>query len=164
MSLYYYTYAYILYSLSPQVNRLVVCYYIHIHYIILSPRVNRLVVCYYRDTHTLYSLSPRLIDWLFVTMHIHNVHIHCILYPPRLIDWLDEPSPGSFRQVQISFSSRIPQAIPVGDAMSMSPDLLLYCNYGRQNDKNTLKESESQSINGNKDVSNHTHKMQVSNW
>ncbi len=63
----------------------------------------------------------------------------------RLVDWLDEPSPGSFRQAQISFSSRIPQAIPLGDAMAMSSHLLLYCNYGHPDFKAALRESESKS-------------------
>ncbi|OXA37046.1 DmX-like protein 2 [Folsomia candida] len=43
------------------------------------------------------------------------------------IDWLDEHSPGSFRQAQVSFSSCIPGAIPLADATSMSsPNLYLF--------------------------------------
>ena len=58
------------------------------------------------------------------------------------MDWLDEYQPGAFRQAQISFSSRIPMALPIGDAITMSPNLMLYCNYGRFDLKSTLKESE----------------------
>ncbi|XP_049518236.1 dmX-like protein 2 isoform X5 [Dermacentor silvarum] len=43
-----------------------------------------------------------------------------------LVDWLDECSPGSFRQALVSFSSRIPTAIPLGDAATLSHHLALY--------------------------------------
>lgn len=43
-----------------------------------------------------------------------------------LVDWLDECSPGSFRQAMVSFSSRIPGAIPLGDAATLSHHLPLY--------------------------------------
>lgn len=43
-----------------------------------------------------------------------------------LVDWLDECSPGSFRQALVSFSSRIPAAIPLGDAATLSHHLALY--------------------------------------
>ncbi|CAG2169135.1 unnamed protein product [Oppiella nova] len=43
-----------------------------------------------------------------------------------LIEWLDESSPSSFRQPQINFSSRIPNAIPLGDAATMSHNIALY--------------------------------------
>ena len=61
----------------------------------------------------------------------------------RLVDWLDEYHSGSFRQPQVSFASRIPNAIPVADAMTMSPHLLLYCNYGKLDLKAALKETDS---------------------
>uniref|UniRef100_A0A336LP03 CSON007414 protein n=1 Tax=Culicoides sonorensis TaxID=179676 RepID=A0A336LP03_CULSO len=43
-----------------------------------------------------------------------------------VVDWLDEYHPGSFRQAQVSFSTRIPNAVPLGDAYSMSIDISLY--------------------------------------
>lgn len=43
-----------------------------------------------------------------------------------LVEYLDETSPGSFRQPRVSFSSRIPNAIPLGDAATMSHNLALY--------------------------------------
>lgn len=42
------------------------------------------------------------------------------------MEWLDEYSPSSFRQAQVSFSSRIPNALPLGDATSMDPIVCLY--------------------------------------
>lgn len=42
------------------------------------------------------------------------------------MEWLDEFHPGSFRQAQVSFSTRIPSAFPLGDSMSMSTTVSLY--------------------------------------
>uniref|UniRef100_A0A8C7DLW4 Dmx like 1 n=1 Tax=Oncorhynchus kisutch TaxID=8019 RepID=A0A8C7DLW4_ONCKI len=45
------------------------------------------------------------------------------------VDWLDEYQPGMFRQVQVSFVSRIPVAFPTGDANSLSRSVVMYaCN------------------------------------
>ena len=44
----------------------------------------------------------------------------------RLVDWLDEYTPGSFRQAQVSFSSRLPNAVPLGDASTLSTHLVLF--------------------------------------
>lgn len=46
----------------------------------------------------------------------------------RVVEWLDEFHPGSFRQAQVSFSTRIPSAFPIGDSMSMSTTVSLYNN------------------------------------
>ncbi|XP_050512358.1 dmX-like protein 1 isoform X2 [Diabrotica virgifera virgifera] len=43
-----------------------------------------------------------------------------------VVEWLDEFHPGSFRQAQVSFSTRIPSAFPLGDSMSMSTTVSLY--------------------------------------
>lgn len=43
-----------------------------------------------------------------------------------VIEYLDEYQPSSFRQAQVSFSTRIPSAFPLGDAMSMSTTVSLY--------------------------------------
>jgi hypothetical protein len=43
-----------------------------------------------------------------------------------LVDWLDEYVPGGFRQAQISFHAKLPNAIPVGDAVSMSSQIILF--------------------------------------
>ncbi|KAH9413091.1 DmX-like protein 1 [Dermatophagoides pteronyssinus] len=46
-----------------------------------------------------------------------------------LVEWLDEPCPSVFRQPQISFSSRIPNSLPLGDASTMSHNVSLYSPY-----------------------------------
>ncbi|GLV44690.1 Rabconnectin-3A [Carabus blaptoides fortunei] len=43
-----------------------------------------------------------------------------------VVEWLDEYHPGSFRQAQVSFSTRIPSAFPMGDSLSMSTTVSLY--------------------------------------
>lgn len=67
-----------------------------------------------------------------------------------MVDWLDEYHYGAFRQAQISFASRIPSSFPVGDALTMSPNLRLYCNFGKQDLKAALKEhiSENEAVGG----------------
>ncbi|XP_030614687.1 dmX-like protein 2 isoform X2 [Archocentrus centrarchus] len=42
------------------------------------------------------------------------------------VKYLDEFNQGIFRQVQVSFSSRIPVAFPTGDANSLSKNILMY--------------------------------------
>uniref|UniRef100_H1A4L6 Dmx like 1 n=1 Tax=Taeniopygia guttata TaxID=59729 RepID=H1A4L6_TAEGU len=42
------------------------------------------------------------------------------------VDWLDEYQPGMFRQVQVSFVSRIPVAFPAGDANSLCRSIVMY--------------------------------------
>ncbi|XP_074788618.1 dmX-like protein 1 isoform X4 [Athene noctua] len=42
------------------------------------------------------------------------------------VDWLDEYQPGMFRQVQVSFVSRIPVAFPTGDANSLCRSVVMY--------------------------------------
>ncbi|KAM8961070.1 dmX-like protein 1 isoform 2-T2 [Pelodytes ibericus] len=42
------------------------------------------------------------------------------------VDWLDEYHPGMFRQVQVSFSCRIPVAFPTGDANSLCRSIVMY--------------------------------------
>jgi DmX-like protein len=59
----------------------------------------------------------------------------------RLIDYLDEPQPGTFRQATISFSSLIPNAFPLYDALTMAPHVWLYCDYGRLDHKQLLQQA-----------------------
>ncbi|XP_066130244.1 LOW QUALITY PROTEIN: dmX-like protein 1 [Saccopteryx bilineata] len=42
------------------------------------------------------------------------------------VDWLDEYQPGMFRQVQVSFVSRIPVAFATGDANSLCKSIVMY--------------------------------------
>ncbi|XP_064475038.1 dmX-like protein 2 [Ornithodoros turicata] len=62
----------------------------------------------------------RMPDLLF---SIHPVDGSFLVW---LVEWLDECSPGTFRQAMVSFSSRIPGAIPLGDAATLSHHLPLY--------------------------------------
>ncbi|XP_062310924.1 dmX-like protein 1 isoform X2 [Osmerus eperlanus] len=68
------------------------------------------------------------------------------------VDWLDEFQPGMFRQVQVSFVSRIPVAFPTGDANSLSRSVVMYaCNknvdlaiqHGRRRPARSLPRSSS---------------------
>lgn len=47
----------------------------------------------------------------------------------RLVEYLDEPYPDSFRQAQVSFSSLLPNAFPTCDALTMEQNLWIYCDY-----------------------------------
>ena len=43
-----------------------------------------------------------------------------------LVDWLDEFMPTAYRQPQVSFHAKLPNTIPVGDAMSLSHSVFLF--------------------------------------
>lgn len=58
-----------------------------------------------------------------------------------IADYLDEYQPGSFRQAQISFSSRIPNALPIGDAVTMGSGVCIY-NSGNVNFREMFKSYE----------------------
>ncbi|XP_042889042.1 dmX-like protein 2 isoform X6 [Penaeus japonicus] len=57
-----------------------------------------------------------------VLFSIHPVDGSLLVW---IVDFLDDHS-GSFRQAQVSFSARIPNALPLGDSMTMSPNLAIY--------------------------------------
>lgn len=59
-------------------------------------------------------------------VHVKTCNKYNKLYFFRVVDWLDEYHPGSFRQAQVSFSTRIPSAFPLGDAITMSNNICLY--------------------------------------
>ncbi|XP_069696328.1 dmX-like protein 2 isoform X4 [Periplaneta americana] len=75
------------------------------------------IECLLRDWHH----NP---DLLF---SIHPIDGSFLIW---VVEWLDEYHPGSFRQAQVSFSTRIPNAFPLGDAMTMSTNVCLYNAYG----------------------------------
>lgn len=58
-----------------------------------------------------------------ISSYVSNFHL---FLSSRVVEWLDEFHPGSFRQAQVSFSTRIPTAFPIGDSMSMSTTVSLY--------------------------------------
>uniref|UniRef100_A0A673ZL48 Dmx-like 2 n=1 Tax=Salmo trutta TaxID=8032 RepID=A0A673ZL48_SALTR len=57
------------------------------------------------------------------------------------VKYLDEYIQGIFRQVQVSFSSRIPVAFPTGDANSLSKNILMYaCSFSNVDMSNAGEE------------------------
>ncbi|KAK8379722.1 hypothetical protein O3P69_019607 [Scylla paramamosain] len=73
-----------------------------------STRIEALLRAWHSTSDVLFSIHPvdgSLLVWI--------------------VDFLDD-YPGSFRQAQVSFSARIPSALPLGDAMTMCPRLALY--------------------------------------
>uniref|UniRef100_A0A674CJJ7 Dmx-like 2 n=1 Tax=Salmo trutta TaxID=8032 RepID=A0A674CJJ7_SALTR len=57
------------------------------------------------------------------------------------VKYLDEYIQGIFRQVQVSFSSRIPVAFPTGDANSLSKNILMYaCSFSNVDISNAGEE------------------------
>lgn len=102
--------------------------------------------CLLRDWHQ----SP---DLLFA---IHPVDGSFLIW---VIEWLDDYYPGSFRQAQVSFSTRIPNAFPLGDSMSMSTMVSLYntgthplvfreiANNVKSKDEDVLSEEDDISVN-----------------
>ncbi|XP_055535273.1 dmX-like protein 2 isoform X2 [Wyeomyia smithii] len=65
-------------------------------------------------------------DWHHNPDLLFSIHPIDGSYLIWVVEWLDEYHPGSFRQAQVSFSTRIPSAFPLGDAMSMSTTVALY--------------------------------------
>ncbi|XP_058830025.1 dmX-like protein 2 isoform X3 [Topomyia yanbarensis] len=65
-------------------------------------------------------------DWHHNPDLLYSIHPIDGSYLIWVVEWLDEYHPGSFRQAQVSFSTRIPSAFPLGDAMSMSTTVALY--------------------------------------
>lgn len=75
----------------------------------LDTKIEILLRDWHHNPDLLFSIHP--IDGSFLIWHI---------------EWLDEYHPGSFRQAQISFSTRIPNAFPLGDASTMSHNVSMY--------------------------------------
>ncbi|KYN09879.1 DmX-like protein 2 [Trachymyrmex cornetzi] len=96
----------------------------------LDTKIETLLRDWHHNPDLLFSIHP--IDGSFLIWHI---------------EWLDEYHPGSFRQAQISFSTRIPNAFPLGDASTMSQELLK--NIENTNDQNQTK-TESNALENNK--------------
>merc|ERR1719193_2090863 len=66
-------------------------------------------------------------------------------------DFLDEYQPGAFRQAQVSFSSRIPNAIPIGDASTMSSNVAIFNSKHLLNMNELLREDEQEGEEGEQD-------------
>ena len=68
-----------------------------------------------------------------------------------VVDFLDEYQPGEFRQAQVSFSSRIPNAIPIGDASTMSSNISVFNPLNILNLNDLIRENENQQAEEEKD-------------
>nr|XP_042903510.1 dmX-like protein 2 [Parasteatoda tepidariorum] len=75
----------------------------------IDRKIEKLLRDWHRSPDLLFSVYP--VDGSFLVW---------------LVDWLDEYNPGSFRQAQVSFASRIPNAIPLSDAATMSHHMYMY--------------------------------------
>lgn len=102
----------------------------------LDTKIETLLRDWHHNPDLLFSIHP--IDGSFLIWHI---------------EWLDEYHPGSFRQAQISFSTRIPNAFPLGDASTMSHNVSMYShNTGgpllsiREVAKSSTKHSETNEV------------------
>ncbi|KAM9311328.1 dmX-like protein 2 [Gastrophryne carolinensis] len=77
--------------------------------VLLDRKIESLLSEWNRNADMLFTIHP--VDGTFLLWHVN---------------YLDEYNPGIFRQVQVSFSSRIPVAFPSGDASSLSKNIMMY--------------------------------------
>ncbi|XP_038625852.1 dmX-like protein 1 isoform X1 [Tachyglossus aculeatus] len=76
---------------------------------IIDQEIELLLAEWSKNADMLFSIHP--VDGSLLVWHV---------------DWLDEYQPGMFRQVQVSFASRIPVAFPTGDANSLCRSIVMY--------------------------------------
>ncbi len=91
----------------------------------LDSRIDRILKDWHQNSDLLFSVHPvdgSLLVWV--------------------ADFMDEYLPGSFRQAQVSFSCRIPNALPLGDAMTMGANVELFNPLNVLNMKEMLKATE----------------------
>ncbi|KAH7643602.1 dmx-like protein [Dermatophagoides farinae] len=88
----------------------------------VSDQQNRRTVADYLDR----KLESLMREWNQSTDLLYSIHPLDGSLLVWLVEWLDEPCPSVFRQPQISFSSRIPNSLPLGDASTMSHNVSLY--------------------------------------
>ncbi|KFO21425.1 DmX-like protein 2 [Fukomys damarensis] len=77
--------------------------------VLLDRKIEMLLTEWNKNPDMLFTVHP--VDGTFLVWHVK---------------YLDEYNPGIFRQVQVSFSSRIPVAFPSGDASSLSKNIMMY--------------------------------------
>ncbi|KAB7507520.1 DmX-like protein 1, partial [Armadillidium nasatum] len=71
------------------------------------------------------KIEALLRDWLSTADMIFSIHPVDGSLLMWMVDFLDGTQ-GSFRQAQVSFCARLPSALPLGDAMTMAPNLAIY--------------------------------------
>ncbi|XP_029431337.1 dmX-like protein 2 isoform X2 [Rhinatrema bivittatum] len=109
--------------------------------VLLDRKIEKLLTEWNRNPDMLFTIHP--VDGTFLVWHVK---------------YLDEYNPGIFRQVQVSFSSRIPVAFPSGDASSLSKHILMYaCTVSAMAPSVTVLEQEKPSMH----LSASTPKIQV---
>ncbi|XP_056428268.1 dmX-like protein 2 isoform X1 [Hyla sarda] len=77
--------------------------------VLLDRKIESLLTEWNKNADMLFTIHP--VDGTFLLWHVN---------------YLDEYNPGIFRQVQVSFSTRIPVAFPSGDASSLSKNIMMY--------------------------------------
>ncbi|XP_063104809.1 dmX-like protein 2 isoform X4 [Cavia porcellus] len=77
--------------------------------VLLDRKMEMLLTEWNKNPDMLFTIHP--VDGTFLVWHVK---------------YLDEYNPGIFRQVQVSFSSRIPVAFPSSDASSLSKNIMMY--------------------------------------
>ncbi|KAK6643958.1 hypothetical protein RUM43_000223 [Polyplax serrata] len=85
------------------------------------------------------KIDSLLRDWHHSPDLLYSIHPIDGSFLIWVVEWLDEYHSGSFRQAQVSFSTRIPNAFPLGDAMTMSTHVCLYNTNHSLHYRNVLK-------------------------
>uniref|UniRef100_A0A8C2PW58 Dmx-like 2 n=1 Tax=Cyprinus carpio TaxID=7962 RepID=A0A8C2PW58_CYPCA len=91
------------------------------------------------------KLETLILEWNKSPDMLFTIHPHDGSFLVWHIKYLDEFIPGIFRQVQVSFSSRIPVAFPTGDANSLSKNIMMYaCTFMDQDNCSALEDKRSE--------------------
>uniref|UniRef100_A0A8C1VV34 Dmx-like 2 n=1 Tax=Cyprinus carpio TaxID=7962 RepID=A0A8C1VV34_CYPCA len=91
------------------------------------------------------KLETLILEWNKSPDMLFTIHPHDGSFLVWHIKYLDEFIPGIFRQVQVSFSSRIPVAFPTGDANSLSKNIMMYaCTFMDQENCSALEDKRSE--------------------
>ncbi|XP_052438398.1 dmX-like protein 2 isoform X2 [Carassius gibelio] len=91
------------------------------------------------------KLETLILEWNKSPDMLFTIHPHDGSFLVWHIKYLDEFIPGIFRQVQVSFSSRIPVAFPTGDANSLSKNIMMYaCTFMDQDNFSVLDDKRSE--------------------
>uniref|UniRef100_A0A2K5RHX7 Dmx like 2 n=1 Tax=Cebus imitator TaxID=2715852 RepID=A0A2K5RHX7_CEBIM len=98
--------------------------------VLLDRKIEMLLTEWNKNPDMLFTIHP--VDGTFLVWHVK---------------YLDEYNPGIFRQVQVSFSSRIPVAFPSGDASSLSKNIMMYaCINATKDSHHTMLHQEVMSV------------------
>ncbi|XP_051512650.1 dmX-like protein 2 isoform X3 [Myxocyprinus asiaticus] len=91
------------------------------------------------------KLETLILEWNKSPDMLFTIHPHDGSFLVWHVKYLDEFIPGIFRQVQVSFSCRIPVAFPTGDANSLSKNIMMYaCTFTDRDSCSALEEKRSE--------------------